>query len=229
VRTQVRIDRRTSSNAVESIAGDEVDVTVVEEAILQFCVDMAGKREANARNRLPCETGVGIVSGQRVEVRTSNTGATADEALKAVIRTEVQHAVQHEAQRADVAAGAVISGVGYGVGPRTAEANFCFQTKHTEIIADHAVHVETGIVIGAGVSSGAANHVDLYVFDFHGAAMGTNVPSVIPRESGRSHRGRRKSCYESKLPHIFPLSKWSLGLRKLPTLVKVSWQANFSG
>src|SRR5205085_8502603 len=79
----------------------------IEEAILHRDVDIVRDRLPDAGNHLPRETGVAVVEDRAlireatnvVEVDASDTDTAADEAADAVIVAEIEHAVDHEAQR----------------------------------------------------------------------------------------------------------------------------------
>jgi aspartate aminotransferase-like enzyme len=87
VRAHIRIDGRTrSTGATERIARHEVEAAVVEEAILQFGIEVAAERHTHASQSLPCEAGIGIIGRQRIKMRTRNARTASDKALKAVIR-----------------------------------------------------------------------------------------------------------------------------------------------
>src|SRR5690606_39114371 len=91
---------------------DEIEPAGVEEAILEASIDVAGERSADARDRLPREARVRIVEERTGEDRSDldarDTGTAADEALQAIVVAEVEHAVDHEAERVGVA----VQGIG---------------------------------------------------------------------------------------------------------------------
>src|SRR5690606_25394939 len=96
---------------------DERDVVGVEEAIAQTDGDAVGQRGANAGKSLPREARVRIVehvdtTNRRVEAGARNTGTGTDEALQAVVFTEVGQRVQHEREGAGVTTGAELVAFG---------------------------------------------------------------------------------------------------------------------
>ncbi|EZP50104.1 hypothetical protein BW41_03220 [Sphingomonas sp. RIT328] len=207
---------------------DQLDVVGVEEAILQRRVDVVGQRSADAGETLPREHGVRIVdevaAGVEPVVRldASDADTAADEALDAVIVTEVEQAVQHEAERRGLAAGIVVrtgsrvaqasGGVRRGgqrravaVDGRRTVADFGFDAECTEIVADHAIDVVAVVVVdGSSARDGADVIVD--VFDDHRAAFDANVPRLVAGEGGSGERGGCQCQYDGKLPHRSPLS-----------------------
>src|SRR3546814_8313203 len=84
--------------------------------LLQAEVDVGRDRAANTSDRLPCELGVRIIDERRAVLGqlilgfldASDTGATADIAVPAVIVAEVKQGVEHEAQDAGIAVGGFI-------------------------------------------------------------------------------------------------------------------------
>ena len=91
---------------------NQVDLARIEETILQANIPAFAQWRANAGKCLPCETGVGIVKESwscqySLHVNACNTGAAANKALNAVILTEIQHSIDHEAQCACVTSNAV--------------------------------------------------------------------------------------------------------------------------
>src|SRR6185436_14956667 len=80
----------------------------IEEAVANGDVDRVGDRLAKAGNDLPRESRVGIIddrAGVRegadvVIVDAGNADTAADEAADAIVIAKVEHAVDHEAERA---------------------------------------------------------------------------------------------------------------------------------
>src|SRR3546814_19460153 len=93
-------------------------VVGIEEAILQADVDAVAERSANARDRLPGKARVRIVEERTRENgfdrNAGDTGTAADKALKAVVVTEVEQAVDHEAERVRIAVQVGVTGKGTG-------------------------------------------------------------------------------------------------------------------
>src|SRR3546814_3237230 len=83
---------------VRAVHGNGLHIVDVEEAILQAEVDVGRDRAANTSDRLPCELGVRIIDERRAVLGqlilgfldASDTGATADIAVPAVIVAEVR-------------------------------------------------------------------------------------------------------------------------------------------
>ncbi len=226
-------DRVRTEAAVERVVRDvdQLDVLGVEEAILQRRVDVVGQRSTDARQSLPREHGVRVVqevgtTGQgvvRLDARNADTAA--DEALDAVIGTEVQQAVQHEAERRGGATGIVVvtsrngartdAGVGQRgraerVDGRTTIADFGFQTETTEVVTHHAVNVITIVMVDGGGAGARAGDIVIDIFDDHPAAFDADVPRLVAGEGRRSQSGGGECQNNGKLPHHSPLSWLSL-------------------
>jgi hypothetical protein len=177
----------------------EVHVADVEEAILQTHVDVLADRSANAGQNLPRKAGVRIVEdagrGGHTVVDLGNADAAADEALEAVVGTEVDQGVAHEAERAGVTGDfAIVTVVGDAravvqqvVGLRAAIAAFGFEAEATEVVTDDAAEVVAGLaVVGCRVAGAVDLHVG--VFLQHYAAIAFNVPALA------ASKGRRRQC-----------------------------------
>lgn len=232
----VRPDR-----AVESTTGDidQTDVPRVEEAILQRRIDMAGDRSTDTRKTLPREDRVGIVQEVAARVQSiagldaSDADAAADKALNAVVFTEVEQAVDHEAEHRSPATGIVIGACGkvrnpptrqvcrrgharaIGVNRRALVADFRFNAEGAEVVANDAVDVIAIFRINRRSVAYRAD-IEVNVFHDHRATFDAHVPRIIACEGwcGESSGGKRHS--DGKLPHKNPLSSLSLGQRKLP-------------
>ena len=193
---------------------DHFDVLGVEEAILQADIDAIGHRSANAREDLPSKPGVRIVETRRavgvdgrLDLGPGDTDTATDEALQAVIGTEVGQAVDHEAQRVDVAvrrelacgceartgtgreaerADDKLVGVGFTV------ARFGFDPDRAEIVTNETAEVIAGVVILGELVFDAID-VEVEVFDQHRTAFDLHVPLAVTCkcrrcEHRRSHR-----------------------------------------
>ena len=192
---------------------DQIHVFTVEEAVLQTNVDVVAKRSADAGQDLPCEAGIRIIETGRVaeaDLRggfgASNAHTTAGEALKAIIRTEIEQAVDHEAQRADVARSGIDAGerdTGCGqrealqahidvVDVRFAIAGFGFEAHGAEIVADEAAEIVAHIRVDREVVCDPVD-VEFDVLDDHRTTFDLHVERVITCkrrrcEHRRSHR-----------------------------------------
>lgn len=86
---------------------DHLQIADIEEAILQTGIPMLGQRRTNTGDCLPREARIGIVQEVGCEDRLNrnacNTCTAADEALQAIVVTEVEHTIGHEAQCVRVA------------------------------------------------------------------------------------------------------------------------------
>jgi hypothetical protein len=126
-------------------------VVLVVEAILQTHVDVLADRRADTRESLPGEAGVQIDNVDRGRaghgrdhrvLDAANANTAADEALQAVIGTEVEQAVGHEAQRAGATTqlGVVVvlgrAAIALFLGATI--AGFGFEAERTEVVADDA-------------------------------------------------------------------------------------------
>src|SRR3546814_17084042 len=91
---------------------DQIEVVGIEEAILQADVDAVAERSANARDRLPGKARVRLVEERTrqngFDRPAGDTGTAADKALKADVATEVEQAVDHEAERVRIAVQSVV-------------------------------------------------------------------------------------------------------------------------
>ncbi|KFG89033.1 hypothetical protein BV98_003192 [Sphingobium herbicidovorans NBRC 16415] len=162
----------TASNAnSRGVCRDEVDVVLVEEAILQRHVEVVGQRVANASKSLPGEAGVAVIDQVVGQLGARNAYTAADEALQAIVRTEVKQAVQHERQSRRRTAEAALVEIDLGA----LVASFGFQTETTEVVTDDGVAVPTLVIVhifqraagsgGAGVGIEAGGEGDVLVFD----------------------------------------------------------------
>src|SRR3546814_8954664 len=97
---------------------DQIEVVGMEEALLQADVDAVAERGTNASDRLPGKARVRIVEERTRENgfdrNAGDTGTAADKALKAVVVTEVEQAVDHEAERVRIAVQVGVTGKGTG-------------------------------------------------------------------------------------------------------------------
>ncbi len=217
----------TVEHAVRNV--DQLDVLGVEETILQRRVDVVGQRCTDTGQALIREHGVRVVQEVAVVVEcilrldASNTNTTADKALDAVIRTEVQKAVQHEAERRRRTAGIVV-GAGNrvaasagateerrGRGRRIAVhgclaiADFGFEAETAKVVAHYGVDIVTIVMIDrTGIVQCADIIVD--VFNDHRTAFDANVPRLIAGEGGSGECGGGECQNDGKLPHTNPLS-----------------------
>ncbi|AOG01841.1 hypothetical protein BSY18_3357 [Blastomonas sp. RAC04] len=200
---------------ITSTGVDQADRVAVEEAILQTHVPAVAERSANACQDLPRKAGVRIVQecsaagvgGSCSDVRTGNTDTAADKALKAIIGTEVDQAVQHEREHVG-RANCVRTTNQSGKGRTTCDghsalnvghigfaiADFSFETERAEIVADNAAD----IIAGVGVEGDTVvdrTDVELDVLDEHGAAFDANIPLAITgkRRCGQGGRCQRQS------------------------------------
>jgi len=96
VATQTRIGRTTKLVY-------EIDLVRIEETVLQADIPAIAQWCTNACDRLPGKTGIRIIKIRaRKDIRDfgpCNADTAADKALNPVIVAEVEHAVQHEAER----------------------------------------------------------------------------------------------------------------------------------
>ncbi|OWK27645.1 hypothetical protein SPMU_33710 [Sphingomonas mucosissima] len=212
---------------------DQLDIAGVEEAILQRRVDVLGQRCANARDALPCEHGVRVVQEAAALVDrdtvldTRHTGTTADEALDAVIVAEIEHTVDHEAQRRRTAACAIKrarsnvhnacagaggnnDGRGVAVDARLLVGNFGFEAEAAEVVTNHTIAIETIIMVDRAATRLGPGDVELDVFNDHSTELGADVPRVVAGKCRRGESGRSERQYYGKLPHNNPLSIMSL-------------------
>ncbi len=208
MRTQLRFDV-TASNAHRSgVSRDEVDIVLVEEAILQRNVEVVGQRIANASQRLPGETGVAVVDQVVGELGARNADTAADEALQAIVRTEVKQTVQHERESRNGTAELAVVQVDLG----TLVAGFGFKAETTKVVTDDGVSVPTLVVVHIfqrGAGSGSARErietgaeSDVLIFNDGDAGFDTDIPAIITRQ-GRGGQGTgRKRSREGKLPHL---------------------------
>ncbi|EZP66360.1 hypothetical protein BV96_04574 [Sphingomonas paucimobilis] len=197
MRTQLGFHIRASRTSEGRVGGDQVDVVLVEEAILQRDVDVVGYRIANASERLPGEAGVGIVHQIVGQLGARNADTATDKALKAIVSTEIQKAVQHERQGRGRTTEVALVEINLGA----LVAGFGFQTETTEVIADHRVAVPTLVVIHVG-DSHARGEFNVLIFDKHDAGVDTDVPAVITRQGRGGQGAGRKRSREGKLPHL---------------------------
>ncbi|KGB55642.1 hypothetical protein FG91_01247 [Sphingopyxis sp. LC81] len=199
---------------------DQIDLVGVEETILQANVDVVAERSADTRDRLPGKARVRIVeevaSKDRFNRNARNTGTTADKALKAVVVTEIEQAVDHEAQRVRIAGEVKRTG---SQGTRAidrlrnarrretarldvgfTEADFDFRAETAEVITDGAFDViASAMVERTGIVESA--NVEIQVFDEHCASTNTNIPGVVARQDGRRQGGGGQRHSDGKLPH----------------------------
>ena len=182
---------------------DQLHVIDVEEAILQAKVDVIGNRRANASKKLPGEAAVGIVDqAARAGVDARDAAAGAEEALQAVVGTEVNQAIEHEAQRADLARGVEAADF---VDAGTTGAGFGFEAERAEIVTDDTAEViaDLGVDHGKVVDVG---DIELDVFDRRGTAVEFDVPRIVTRQSGRGEGRGGQSHPNDQFPHfVFPL------------------------
>jgi hypothetical protein len=141
-------------------------------------------RRADAGESLPGEAAVRIVD--RIDVHAGNAGATADEALQAVVGTEVDQAVDHERQFVCVTEGRIHASL--------AIARLGFETEATEVVAKNGAAVEA-LVEFRDVSIVDSADVEIGVFNEHSAEVEFEIPSAVAREGGRSdsRRSQRQS------------------------------------
>jgi hypothetical protein len=158
----MRPELAAQANAIE--LAELVRAAGIEIAILQADVDVAGHRHTNTGEQLPGEPcrrvgQVDDLAASRIACRVSanrfldpgNADTAADEALKAIIRPEIEQAVGHEAQRLAAAAQFVRVSVVQGGATGDVElvlfgatvGRFRFETERTEVIADDAAKVVT--------------------------------------------------------------------------------------
>src|SRR3546814_9780226 len=140
--------------------------------------------------RLPGEAGVGIVDQVVGQLAARHADAAADEALQAVIGTEVQQAVQHERQGRSRAAETALVQVDFSA----LVTGFRFQAETAEVVTDHGVAVEALVVVRAGdrVAGGASvagGESDVLIFDENNAGVDADIPAIVTRQG----RGDRKS------------------------------------
>src|SRR5690606_25666846 len=152
----------------------------------------------------------------RSDLDARDTGTAADEALQAIVVAEVEHAVDHEAERVGVA----VQGIGTRVkrtrpGRRTRDArsheattldvgftvtDFHFRAERAEIVADGTFEVVTLPVIeSAGIVDGA--DIEIHVLDQHHATTHSYIPGVVARDCGRRKGSGGQRHGDGKLPH----------------------------
>ena len=198
---------------------DQIEIVGVEETILQANVDVVAERSANARNRLPRKARVRIVEERTRENgfdrNAGDTGATADKALKAVVVTEVEQTVDHEAERVRIAVQIGVAGKATGAtgarrdarGRETArldvgftETDFDFRAETAEIVTDGAFDIVASAMIErTGIVEGA--DIEVQVLDEHCAGTNTNIPGVVARKNRRRQGGGGQRHSDGKLPH----------------------------
>jgi len=235
----VRTEPRFRLEAAE-IHGPEI--VGIEEAVAHGDVDIVADRLTDAGDDLPREAGVGIIDDRRlvrigadiVIVDAGDTDAGTNEAADAVIVAEVQHAVDHEAERArapaagredvwgddaaEPAGGAVsrrpqngpdIVDVGALVG------NLRLDAERAEIVADEKSSVEAVIVVEHDLGRRAARdgrsetEIEVDVLDDHPAEIAADIPGVVARQSRSCEHGGRQRHNNGELPHNLPLSSAS--------------------
>jgi hypothetical protein len=208
---------------------DQPNVVRREEAVLQRRVDVRGQRRTNTGQTLVSEHRVGVVQEATIVVEcelrldASHADTAADEALNAVIVTEVEQAVQHEAERRGRSAGIVEAASGRraetavrgkgrrrdrrteAVHRRLAIAGLGLDPEHAEIVTDDATNVIAIVVIDRSRIVDGPD-VEVHVLDDHAAAFDANVPRLITGQRGRGESSRCERQYNGKLPHINPLS-----------------------
>jgi len=183
--------------AVESQHPEVVDV---EEAVLQLDVDIVRDGLANASDRLPRKTRVGIVDG-RSSIRESpevaepdarDTGTATDKPARAFIVAEVKHAVDHEAQggcstigivgesRTDDALARKTEGGLQRVDVGALVSDLSLNPEASEIVSSEHATVDTIIMVDLSDGVGGTL-VEFDIFDDHRSEFATNVPGAIAR------------------------------------------------
>ena len=192
---------------------DDFDVFSGEHAIAQADVDIVAQRGVDAGKQLPCKVSARIIdrgatsgTNPRFDARASHTDTGTCIELKAVVRTEVEETVQHEAEGINAAVSSIFSSrsnLTNAVGEaRTdvdavergiAVAGFCFEAERAEVITDITTAIETVVGIEADdagfVAVGIADG-EVEIFREHRAEFGADVPRIISCE-GRRCKGRR--------------------------------------
>jgi hypothetical protein len=202
----VRPEPRVGVGAVERLDADVVDV---EETVLQLDVDIVSDRLADARNHLPREARVAVVEERRlvrkdarvVELDASHADAAANEAADAFIIAEVEHAVQHEAQRIGIAAGLAYTGeAGRALARQTDRildlvqvsllvGHLRLEAERAKIVADEDVAIEAIFVIDLNRVLDCTD-VDVDILDDHRAKIATDIPGAVTRQCrGGEHGG----------------------------------------
>ncbi|KEZ12158.1 hypothetical protein CP98_05126 [Sphingobium yanoikuyae] len=200
--TQLAVHARTGGATNGGVGRDELDVVLVEVAILQRDVEVVGHRVTHAGDRLPGETGVAVVHQVVGQLATRHADTAADEALQAIIGTEVEQAVQHERESRRSAAEAALVEVDLGA----LVSGFGFEAEATEVVTDIRVEIITLVVVSRhGVAGGASitgGEGDVLIFNDHHAGVDADIPAVVARQ-GRGGQGTgRKRSREGKLPHL---------------------------
>ncbi len=203
MRAQLGFGVRTGLAVDALISRDQLDIVLVEETILQRNVDIVGDRVTNTRDRLPGETGVAVVHDVRSELAARNADTAADEALQAVIGTEVQQTVQHERQGRSSAAEAAAGLVEIDL--RTLVGGFGFEAEATEVVTDVSVEVVALVVVDRRdrrTTGRDGVEGQVLIFNEQHAGVHANIPAIITRQ-GRGGQGTgRKRSREGKLPHM---------------------------
>ncbi len=197
---QLGFHRRAGRAARAGEGRHQLDIVLVEEAIFQRDVEVGGQRVTDARNRLPGEAGVAVIDqiGRDLGARYADTAA--DEALQAVIGTEVEQAVQHERQSRGSPAEAAPVEIDLGA----LVGRFGLQTEAAEIITDIGVEIITLMIIDVGkiTDRTRTREIKVLIFDQQYAGISADVPAIVTRQ-GRTGQGtRRKRSREGKLPHL---------------------------
>ncbi|KHS41658.1 hypothetical protein NJ75_04611 [Novosphingobium subterraneum] len=203
----MRTEARTSSGAVSS---NQIDVVVVEEAILQAHIDVIADRRTDTGQSLPCKTSVGVIDLDADGGVTSvdevlgagDADTTANEALDAIVRTEVKQTVDHEAQRVSMPLRVVTHHTADvdRVIVCTTVADFAFKAETAEVITD-----DTTEVVPIVVAQNDPTVKCFRVFNLHRASVGLDVPRIISCKRRRCQGTRRQGKAQDQFPHYrFP-------------------------
>ena len=88
-------------------------------------------------------------------------------------------------------------------------ADFDFNARNPEIVANHAIDVETNLMVDldtvVGEHARGAPDVVVDVLDDHSARSTTHIPGTIACEGRPRERGGRQRHRNGKFPHYIPL------------------------
>src|SRR5690606_30560221 len=184
----------------------QLEIVDVEEAVLERQVGAVGDRLTNAGENLPSEAAVAVVeehtavfeSANIVEVDARKSGAATDEGARAVLVTEVEQAVEHEAQRAGRSGTVTRSGgqsaaacgqagnVGEAVHAGPLIRRFGLKAESAEVVAGIDATIVAVVVVDRDRVFRRAD-INVGVFDDHRTEIGTDVERAVTRESRRCH------------------------------------------
>jgi hypothetical protein len=224
VRTEPCFGVLTTNGRTSTAACQHANVVDVEEAILQLHVDIVADRLANAGNHLPGKARVAVVEECRligenpriVEFNASNTDTAADKAAEpGFVIAEIEHAVDHEAQRRRVTDGLAGSRESHALTGQTNRlvqfveisllvSNFRLKAERTEIIADERFAVITIFGIDRDCIADRTD-IDIDILNDHRTEAAADIPGAIARKCrGGEHGGCQRHSY-GELPHNLPL------------------------